>query len=95
MSETPKKEITVARLKEMIGAGVPCVPARPDEVASMARALIARHLPDSVKALVDAGKGILLHACLADADPRDVDEEDKVLERALRAAIEAVEKEIA
>lgn len=34
-----------------------------------------------------AAKGLLSHACIADAAPEDVDEEDRVLERAARRAI--------
>lgn len=36
--------IDVARLKEMIGDGIPCVPARPDETASIVRELIFRRV---------------------------------------------------
>lgn len=49
--------------------------------------------PDTILALIEvaeAAKGMLAHACIADADPSDVDEEDRALERRLRTALEGV-----
>ena len=49
--------------------------------------------PNTIKALVEAAKNILTHACIADAAPEDVDDEDRQLERALRGALRPFMKE--
>jgi hypothetical protein len=51
--------------------------------ASEANARLIAAAPDLLAAL----QGLLTHACIADAAPEDVDEEDRALERAARAAI--------
>lgn len=58
-------------------------------------AYIAAASPSTILALIEvaeAAKGMLAHACIADADPCDVDEEDRALERRLRTALEGVKK---
>ncbi|MDE2103783.1 MAG: ead/Ea22-like family protein [Patescibacteria group bacterium] len=67
------------------------VPALCDEVDRLRAELAAKD--DAVKALVEAAKAILTHACIADAAPEDVDDEDRQRERALRAALRPFLKE--
>jgi hypothetical protein len=49
------------------------------------------HLISAAPDLYEALKGMLAHACVADAAPDDVDEEDRARERAARAAIAKAE----
>lgn len=79
-----------ASAKDEIGIALVYYPTRVDEIrdpSSPSECLANRALIAAAPDLLEALKGLLEHACIADAAPEDVDEEDRARERAARKAI--------